>query len=324
MKNLIITIYTLLICLLCSADNTFGQVEMQGSQFIFDKTYINPSFSGINGGMTANLHYQLNDAGQHAGKSYTISAAANIAMKQVKSGLGVNVVRNVFGNDSYTMGYGNYVYHLPVSPTTVLSSGISLGIQQFDINLSNLTTVVQNDPLAARNIYSSKLDARFGLTGTFNNKFYLGASFDNILSLYTKKDDYYNQIPPTFRKINMYLIAGANLMYESGIQMQPSILFMKNFGGITSLDVNAMLTFDRSISFGVGFRQRIEESQSVALNTDDRSISQSILRPMIQYQVNKANQAIKIGYCYSFNAGNSMNVGSKGSHDLTLIYELPK
>lgn len=323
MKNLIIFIYTLLGWLIC-INNSFAQVEMQGSQFIFDKTYINPAFSAINGGINANLHYQLNDAGQYSGKSYTLSAAASIAMKQVKSSLGMNVVRNVFGNDSYTMGYGNYVYHLPVSATTVLSSGISLGIQQFDINLSDLTTVAQNDPLAARNIYSSKLDARFGLTGTFNNKFYLGVSFDNILSLYTRKDDYYNQVPPTFRKINMYFIGGANLVYDSGIQMQPSLLFMKNFGGVTSFDANALLTFDRSISFGIGFRQRIEESQSVALGKEDRSISQSILRPMIQYQINKANQAVKIGYCYSFNAGNSLNVGNKGSHDLTLIFELPK
>jgi type IX secretion system PorP/SprF family membrane protein len=323
MKYLILFIYTLLAWLI-SINSSFAQVEMQGSQFIFDKTYVNPAFSGINGDFNANLHYKLNDAGRQFGKAYTLSAAANIALEQIKSGLGVNVVRDVFGNDSYTMGYGNYVYHLPVSSTTVLSSGISLGIQQFDINLSDLTTVVQNDPLAGRNIYSSKFDARFGLAGTFNNKFYLGVSFDNILSLYTRKDDYYNQVPPTFRKINMYLIAGANLEYDSGIQMQPSLLFMKNFGGITSIDFNALLTFDRSISFGAGFRQRIEESQSVAIGKNDKSISQSILRPMIQYQINKANQSVKIGYCYSFNAGNSLNVGSKGSHDLALVYQLPK
>lgn len=323
MKNLNIVIYTLLGWMVCT-NSSFAQVEMQGSQFLFDKTYVNPAFSGINGGFTGNLHYQLNDGSHQFGKSYTLSAGANVALKQVKSGLGINVVRNVFGSDSYTMGYGNYVYHLPVSATTVLSSGISLGIQQFDINLSDLTTVSQNDPLAARNIYSSKFDARFGVTGTFNNKFYMGVSFDNILSLYTRKDDYYNQIPPTFRKINMYLIGGANLLYDNGMQLQPSVLFMKNFGGITSLDVNAMVTFDRSIGFGVGFRQRVEESQSVALGAETKSYSQSILRPMIQYQLNKLNQSIKIGYCYSFNAGNSLNVGSKGSHDLTLIFELPK
>lgn len=323
MKKTIIVIYILLISLF-GVNKSVAQMEMQGSQFIFDKTYINPAFSGINGGFNANLHYQLADAGQYSGKSYTLSAGASIALKQVKSALGANVVRNVFGNDSYTMGYANYVYHLPVSAETVLSSGISLGIQQFDINLSGLTTVDPNDPLATRNIYSSKLDARFGMTGTFSNKFYVGASFDNILSLYTKKDDYYNQVPPTFRKINMYLIAGANLVYDSGMQVQPSLLFIKNFGGVTSVDVNALLTFERSISFGIGFRQRIEQSQSVALDVNDQTISQSIIRPMIQYQLNKVNRSLKIGYCYNFNAGNSMNVGSKGSHDITLVFEMPK
>ena len=118
MKNSLI--YLLLLCF-TPISAVFAQVEMQGSQFVFDKTYVNPAFSGLNGGFNANIHYQLNDAGNNVGKSYTVSAAASIALKQVKSSLGANIVRNVFGNDSYSMGYMNYVYHLPVSATTILS-----------------------------------------------------------------------------------------------------------------------------------------------------------------------------------------------------------
>ncbi|MFA4869915.1 MAG: PorP/SprF family type IX secretion system membrane protein [Pedobacter sp.] len=309
--------------LICSiSQHIYAQIEMQGSQFIFDKTFINPAFSGIDGHINANLHYQLNEVNQGTGKSHTISASGNIPMPKVKSSLGLNIVRSVFGYDSYTMGYGNYVYHLPVSENTVLSSGISFGVQQFDINVLNSTTIVENDPLAARNIYSSKFDARFGIVGTFSKKYYVGLSFDNILSLYDNKDSYYNQIPNTFRKINMYLIGGATVHNNENITLRSNILVMKTFGGLTALDVNAMVTLNEGLSFGLGFRQQIEELQSVAVGAEGKSFSQSLLRPMLQYAIpTSKKEMIKIGYCYSFNAGRSTSIGM-ASHDIALTFSI--
>lgn len=322
MKKILKYLLLPMLIVLARTNELKAQMELQGSQYIFDKTFINPAFSGTEGLAKANIQFRLNGREQNLGKSYTLSAAGNVLLQKVKSSIGVNVVKSTFGNDSYTLGYINYVYHLPVSETTVLSSGISLGIQQFDINLLNLVTVQQNDPLAKTNVYSSKFDARFGLQATVDKKYYVGLSFDNILSLYTKKDDFYNQVPPTFRRINMYLIAGAKIDYDTGMQLKPSVLFMKNFGGITSVDINASFIFNGSVGFGIGFRQQIEEAQSVALGNDGQNLKQSLIRPMIQYDINSSKRNLKIGYCYGFNASQSVGV-SRETHDISLIYNMP-
>lgn len=309
--------------LLILSNRVFAQAEMQGSQFIFDHTYINPAFSGIGGKVNANLHFQLNDANQGIGKSYTLSAGGNLQLDKIKSGIGVNVVKSVFGNDSYTIGYGNYVYHLPVSESTVLSSGISIGIQQFDINLSDLVTVQENDPLSGRNTYTSKFDARFGLVATINKKYYAGISFDNILAIYNNKDSYYYQVPPSFRKINMYIIGGITVDNSNDLLLQSNLLLMKTFGGLTALDLNALVTFNKGFGLGVGFRQQIEEMESVAVGKDGKTLSQSILRPMLQYTIHTAKQQqIKLGYCYSFNASRSVVTG-RATHDISLVFNIP-
>lgn len=301
---------------------SFAQIEMQGSQYLFDKTYINPAFLGAEGLLNANLHYQLNNIENGANKSYTISAAANVELKRIKSGLGINVVKNSFGNDNYTMGYINYGYHLPVSDHVTLTSAISLGIQQFDINISNLITVQQNDPYAKRNIYSSKFDSRFGLRVNIKKKYYAGISFDNILSLYTKKDDFSNQVPPTFRKINMYIIGGAKIDYENGLVLEPNLMFIKNFGGTTAIDLNAAINFKNSFGFGIGFRQQVEENKNFGVEGEDKTYNQSLIRPLINYTLNVGSKNLmKFGYCYNFSANQSVGI-SRNSHDMSIIFNI--
>lgn len=314
-------ILLIVVIAIITRENSRAQVEMQGSQFILDKTYINPAFMGADGRASANVQYQAVSGGQaDAVKAYTISIGGNIALPKVKSSIGINAVKSSFGSDNYTVGYGNYAYHLPVSETMVLSSSVGIGVQQFDINLSDLVTVKQGDPLARRNIYSSKFDARFGIVGNVSNKYYFGLSFDNILSLYTNKDSYFNQIPPTFRKINMYVIAGANFVSENNFKLMPSILFIKNMGGITSVDVNASVLLKNALGLGIGFRQRIEELETIT-EDNGKSLTQSIIRPMLYYQLNNAKSNMKIGYCYNFNAARSVGINA-GTHDISITFNV--
>ncbi|WP_165953099.1 PorP/SprF family type IX secretion system membrane protein [Pedobacter changchengzhani] len=318
LKNMMMVALTIII----SSTVAKAQLEMQGSQFILDKTFINPAFMGTESQAMGNAQYQAVSGAQGSGaKAYTLSVGGNVNLPKVKSSIGFNAVKNTFGNDSYTVGYGNYVYHLPVSENMVLSSSIGIGVQQFDINLSDLVTVKDGDPLARRNIYSSKFDARFGIAGRINNKYYFGLSFDNILSLYTNKDSYSNQVPATFRKINLYAIMGANLPIQGNLMLTPTFLFIKNMGGITSIDVNAQILMNRSLAFGIGFRQRIEEVSTIT-EDNGRSLTQSIIRPMLSYQLNNAKNSIKIGYLYNFNASSSVGL-NVGTHDISLAFIIP-
>ncbi|MND30195.1 hypothetical protein D3C80_207230 [compost metagenome] len=300
----------------------FAQVEMQGSQYLFDRTYVNPAFSGSSGIVDASASFQLKEVSQNPGKSYNICAAGNFYLSKIKSGLGANVMSMVFGNDHYTTAYINYAYHLQVSDKVGLSSGLSLGIQQFQINLSDLTTVNPNDPLEKQNIYSSKMNARYGLSATFNNNYYIGISFDNILSLYTNKQDLENQIPPMFRKISMYLTGGGVIHLNEVNKLEPSFLIMKTFTGVNAYDLNAMATLTEGVDAGIGYRY-LSELKNVA--TDENGNGQSSFRPMIRFKLNpgKSNQFFKIGYAYNFSVGREAGLNT-GSHDISLLFNMGK
>src|SRR3546814_3810591 len=72
-------------------------------------------------------------------------------------GLGLNLIRSRFGNDSYTTLYLNAAYHLQATDELTIASGIAAGFQQFDINLSQLAVVTLGAPPADEgNLYSSR------------------------------------------------------------------------------------------------------------------------------------------------------------------------
>lgn len=320
--NILKRIYLLLsVVTLSNVQQGKAQTEFQGSQYLLDKSYINPAFMGLHTKASANLQYQVAGTGEVSGaKNYTVSAAGHFSLPKLRCAIGFNAVKNTFGNDSYSVGYGNYVYHLQVSEDITMSSSLGLGLQQYNINLYDQVTANPLDPLARQNVYSSKLDGRVGLLGTLKKQYYLGLSFDNILSLYTNNNSFSYQVPPTFRKINMYLILGANYETEDNLVIMPSVLYIKNMGGITSLDINTSIMMEKSFVLGVGFRQRVEERNSF-MGVDEKSTSQSILRANMSYQLNNVKNNMRIGYCYNFNAAKS---GVKvGSHDISLSFSIP-
>jgi len=300
--------------------SVFGQVDLQGSQYLFNKTYINPAFAGTEGALNANLFYQLNNSNSGTTQnSNTIAGAIDGLFPNNKSAYGISFIRNRFGNDTYTVANANYAYHLNLSQELVLSSGVGLGFQQFNIDLLNLQTVTPNDPVSANNVYSSKADAHAGLRMLYKSKYYAGLSFDNLLSVYTTRNDYENNVPQMFRKISMYAIAGANIDFPSNVNMKSSLLLMKTFGGLTAVEVSAMFELMHSLSLGASFRQNISYYTS---NTASRDyLYQSILRPMIQYDISKKNN-LRVGYCYSFNAGTTNNL-NRGSNDFSIVYNIP-
>src|SRR3546814_16904993 len=78
-------------------------------------------------------------------------------------GLGLNLIRSRFGNDSYTTLYLNAAYHLQATDELTIASGIAAGFQQFDINLSQLAVVTPGDPAAGEgNLYSRSEERRVG------------------------------------------------------------------------------------------------------------------------------------------------------------------
>lgn len=116
----------------------------------------------------------------------------------------------------------------------------------------------------------------------------------------------------------MYGILGANVSYPSGMSLKPSFLFMRTFGGQTVIELSTMFEFMNSLSLGLSVRQNVSAYESSNASKDYKY--QSIIRPMLQYNLSKKNN-LKLGYCYSFNAGKASSL--KASNDFSIVYNIP-
>src|SRR5690606_38336062 len=232
-------------------------------------------------------------------------------------GLGLNLIRSRFGNDSYTTLYLNAACHLHAADGLTISSGIAAGFQQFDINLSELAVVTPGDPATRDgNLYSSKVDLRAGIYINYLQKFYAGLSFDNLTSFYVNRDDHRNYLPLQFRRLNHYFNTGARFEYDQGLMLRPSLLILKTFGGSTTIEGGTFLDISRNFSLGVAFRYHSQAMSSI--NEDRERYAQNIIRPMLDISILKSGN-LRVSYGYNINANRPGGI-SNAMHDFALTH----
>ena len=301
----------------CCYGPAFGQAELQGSQYLFHQTYINPAYAGAFGSFSANMHFMMKDGVGNAKNSSTMSLAADAMLPSKRLGLGLNLIRSRFGNDSYTTLYLNAAYHLQASDDLVIASGIAAGFQQFDINLSGLSVVTPGDPaLGDGNLYSSKVDLRAGVYLHYLQKFYLGLSFDNLTSFYVNRSDHRNYFPLEFRRLNLYLNAGARFEYDSGLLLRPSLLILKTFGGSSTIEGGGFLDISRNFALGIAFRYHSQAMSSIT--EDHERYAQNVIRPMLEVNILRSGN-LRMSYGYNMNANRPGRI-SNAIHDFSLTY----
>lgn len=316
MKRSVLTLYSI-IATTCCCNVALGQAELQGSQYLFHKTYINPAYTGSLGDFSANMHFMMKDGAGNAKNSSTVSLAADAMLPSKRLGLGLNLIRSRFGNDSYTTLYLNAAYHLQASDELVIASGIAAGFQQFDIDLSQLSVVAPGDPAAREgNLYSSKVDLRAGVYLQYLQKFYVGLSFDNLTSIYVNRTDHQNYLPLEFRRLNLYFNAGARFEYDQGLMLRPSLLILKTFGGSTTIEGGTFLDISRYFALGVAFRYHSQAMSSI--NEDRERYAQNIIRPMLDINILKSGN-LRMSYGYNINANRPGNI-SNAMHDFVLTH----
>lgn len=305
---------------------TWAQIELQqGMQYLYSMSYYNPAFSGVNGQLNVSSFFKAPSNFRNTRQNSTIGVSADGLIDERFAAAG-NYVREVFGNDTYSAGNLSGAVHINVNDADVLSSGISLGVQQYGINVLDLTTATTNDPAAYSNVYSTKLNAGAGIRFAHfdsqgdQEKYYLGLSFTNLLSVYNNRNSLDNEIPGAFRRVGMYAIAGGNFSISDEVKLNASALFSKYFADNAMLDLGWMVKM-QVISLGVYYRYN---STSYPQNQDSRTlqIRQSSLRPMLQLGFLKG-QRLKLSYAYDVNIGSTQQTVKLNSSNLALIYSLP-
>ena len=192
-----------------------AQQQPYYTQYILNNFILNPALAGIENYWDFKVSYRNQWVGLNGAPTtlyLTINAplgktaydnetpvtvpdlqAKNLGAKQflmeytappAHSGIGFTILNDKTGPLSRIAAYGSYAYHVPVGRKTSLSFGLSLGVQEVNVDLSAVDFGQANpvDPAVAGSGYLNKLepDVNAGLWLS-NKSFFVGLSAQQII-----------------------------------------------------------------------------------------------------------------------------------------------
>lgn len=218
------------------------------------------------------------------------------------SGVGFTILNDKTGPLNRFAMYGSYAYHQPLSPTTTLSGGISLGITNMSLDASKLnfggTTV---DPAVASSTVINRIkpDISAGLW-LYSKNYFLGIAAQQIVPQNIAFSD--NNVYVQNGKLlpHLFFSGGYRMQLSDDVSLLPSMLVRYISPLPLGFDVNAKLQYQDLIWAGASYRYQDGFAAMVGLNI---------------------NRNINIGYSYDVQTS-TLNTVSKGTHEILIGFLL--
>ncbi len=240
----------------------YGQQAPQYSFNMFNHLAVNPGFAGANGGICAKGIYHNQWMGFENSPT-TMVFSGDMALDNINSGVGLNVIKDDNGFNSNFYLNGNYAYRLKIGDDGDLGIGLSLGMLQNAISadwttpdmLNNPNGSADDDPLVPKQETHISFDAGLGAFyhTTFDkyNEMYAGVSIAHLTQPTITSDAGAegNYFPRTY-----YFTAGYYYTLPDGlIQLRPSV-FVKTEFVTTQASVNLTALYNQMFWGGLTYR----------------------------------------------------------------------
>jgi type IX secretion system PorP/SprF family membrane protein len=220
------------------------------------------------------------------------------------SGVGFTILNDKTGPLSRIAAYGSYAYHVPVGLRTTLSFGLSLGVQQVNVDVNEVDFGQANpiDPAALGSGYLNKLqpDVNAGLWLS-NKSFFVGLSAQQIVPVPIYSGNGTNTsngvvllngklIPHTF------LTAGYKIIASDDIDILPSVMMSYVQPLPIGVDVNAKIQYQDLLWLGFSYRYNQGYAAMLGVNI---------------------SSTINLGYSYDYTT-TQLNTVSSGTHEIVI------
>lgn len=259
-----------------------AQQRPQHTQYFQNNYLLNPAVAGIENYMDVrsgfrnqwvgmegapatfytSVHTALNKNDRNAprfrkGKRYTPQAASNANKNNrfyVRPHHGVGAIAQMDNSgllSSFSFNL-SYAYHLPLTKSINLSSGISAGILKQWINRKNVDVLIPDDPFLAEEAGSiNKLDLGLGLW-LYSRDFYVGVSG---MQLVKSIDDVGTDGKPRAElQPHYYATAGIRFNVSDQVAFIPSVMAKMGAGGMSAVDLNARAIYNQRFWAGASYR----------------------------------------------------------------------
>lgn len=297
------------ICLLLLPTAVIAQSDQHYTMFMYNKIMYNPAYTGSRDATSVNALYRDQwDGINGAPKTINLSVDGLVGsyMKPVrKYGVGLSITNEKLGVESNSVIKAYYAYRIFLSQS-VLSLGLSGGINLYSAAYSKLNLYQQNDPNFASNLRNAMLP-NFGAGAYWSgDNYYAGLSVPNLL------EDYYDKHEVKLnnklaRQIRAYYLGGGYVYAVNEImKLEPQLLARYAINGDYKLpfncDINvSAIAYDRLL---VGFTYRTDNSFEVILHV-------------------QATKKLNIGYAYDYLLS-ALNGYNGGSHELVVGWDFVK
>lgn len=276
-------------------------IAQQDPQFSFYKlTQLtnNPGYAGTSRAISGLILNRTQWSGlEGAPTTKVLSAESSTELWGVKSGIGLNIIRDELGFQKTTLVNLNYAY-LVQTEWGDLGIGTALGFFNRAINGEwdgprDSPYFNPNDDLTPEDISQVAFDAGFGLY-LKTPKYFAGISVTHLNQAEISfGNDAYDFYVRHFYFTGGYTIHMANPLFT----LQPSVLYRTDLAG-SQTDLNVDVTYNERFTGGIGYR-----------------INEGL---MIQLSIELQN-GLKAGYAYDLTMS-ALGAYSSGSHELLLSY----
>ena len=276
---------------------SYAQQDAQFTQYMYNTININPAYAGSRGFMSLFALHRTQWVGLD-GAPVTNLFSINTPIGNSKTGVGISFLNDRIGPTNENEISADVSYSIRTSESFRLSFGLKVTANVFNLDVSRLNPVSQNDP-QFQNLNNS-FTPNFG-AGLYlhSEKTYIGLSVPNFIES-NKYDS--NSVAMFKEKMNYYLIAGHVFDIGENLKFKPSLLTKMATGAPLQVDVSGNFLISKKFVIGGAYRW------SAAFSA------------MTGFQI---SEGIFVGYGYDKETTNLANYNS-GSHEIFLRFELSK
>ena len=276
---------------------SYAQQDAQFTQYMYNTININPAYAGSRGFMSLFALHRTQWVGLD-GAPVTNSFSINTPIGNSKMGVGISFLNDRIGPTNENEISADISYSIRTSESFRLSFGLKVTANVFNLDVSRLNPVSQNDP-QFQNLNNS-FTPNFG-TGLYlhSEKTYIGLSVPNFI----ESNRYNSNSVSMFKeKMNYYLIAGHVFDIGENLKFKPTLLTKMVTGAPLQVDVSGNFLINKKFVIGGAYRW------SAAFSA------------MAGFQI---SEGVFVGYGYDKETTNLANYNS-GSHEIFLRFELSK
>lgn len=237
--------------------------------------------------------------GQHLGQS-----SHNHRKDENKSwmGVGTQISKDVTGPSSRVIAYATASYNVPLSNKYRASFGLSMGLQNYMFDGSQVALTERNDVLFTTAQSKMSPDGQAG-AWLYSDDFYLGVAthqlFKNKLDFYDGTD--VDTTTGSYLNRHLMISSGFNVVVSDQINMSPSVLIKVAYPAPMSIDLGVRFKYEDK--YWAGVYTRWEDSFSVVVGA------------LVQ-------DLVSISYGYDLNYS-SLHPFNSGSHEILLGFKWP-